>query len=282
MTNEKAREYFSAYSEGTLDAGLAHSFEAKLNADSSLKLEFDQFEATLKELELLRYEQVEVPFDLNDRIGAAIDRNLYEKKHAAQPKWMFWLRNAAFAGLAAAAVFGAYVSINAGANGGPIEAGPGLSPRPSATIEQIEYSRNEKGVHMKYQPSTPHSVTVKGGSEGEKKFEVGRNGWLNELENSQPAAASFSIDVEGETPATVVVVPGTERISSSTGHGSLVEFAKAIANKYGVPVVIKSSKTAGEVSWDLADPDALKAAQTALQTSFAVDLRDGIVTIGDA
>ena len=47
MTNEKAREYFSAYSEGTLDAGLAHSFVAKLKVVEGWRGEYDQYVSML-------------------------------------------------------------------------------------------------------------------------------------------------------------------------------------------------------------------------------------------
>lgn len=284
MTNEKAREYFSAYSEGTLDAGLAQSFEAKLRMDSGLKAEYEQFESTLKELESLRFEQVEVPFDLNDRISAAVDKSIYEKKRTAQPAWTVWLRNLAFGGLATAALFGGYLSIvnRSGDSNPSVPASPFPSETAKPNIEQIEYKSIPNGVRMEYKPTDKHTVSIKGGSEGEKTFNVDSTLWLNRLTNDQPSSAVFTVEVKGEVPATMVVVPGTEKKDSTTGQGSILELAKAAADKYGVPVILKSNQAQSEISWNLAGEDAHKAMQDVLQgMPIRVDIREGILYIGD-
>lgn len=282
MNNEKAREYFSAYSEGTLDAGLAQSFEAKLKADANLRGEYEQFEATLKELESLRFEKIETPFDLNERIGAAIDRSLYEKKRAAAPSWTLWLRNVAFAGLAAAALFGAYYTLNMKGEGQVAPAGGVVAPS-KQPIEQIEYSKTKNGVQMNYRPTEKHVVSIKGGSEGEKSFEVDNSGWLNELKNDQPEAATFTVDVKGEVPSTIVVVPGTERSSGATGQGNVVDFAKAIANHFGKPVVLRSTNISTELAWHFGSGDASQEVSAALNgLPFGTELREsGVLSITD-
>lgn len=286
MTNEKAREFFSAYSEGTLDAGLAQSFEAKLKVDAGLKAEYEQFESTLKELESLRNEEIEVPFDLNDRISAAVDKSIYDKKRTAQPAWTLWLRNLAFGGLAAAALVGGYLSIINRPGSGPIEAGPGIgqkNPPAPKNIEQIEYKLSPNGVRMEYKPTDKHTVTIKGGSEGEKTFNVDSNLWLNRLTNDQLDSAVFTVEVKGEIPPTLVVVPGTQRTESVAGQGSILEMAKAAADKYGVPVIVKSNQSMSEISWDFTtEKDSHKAVQGALQNlPFMADVREGILFIND-
>lgn len=284
MTNEKAREFFSAYSEGTLDAGLAQSFEAKLRVDAGLKAEYEQFESTLKELESLRNEEIEVPFDLNDRISAAVDKSIYDKKRTAQPAWTLWLRNLAFGGLAAAALVGGYLSIMNRSGEGPAISSPGPvnAPAPPKTIEQIEYKLSPNGVRMEYKPTDKHTVTIKGGSEGEKTFNVDSNLWLNRLTNDQPDAAIFTVEVKGEVPPTLVVVPGTQRTDSVAGQGSVLEMAKAAADKYGVPVIVKSNQSMSEISWNFTEDDAHKALQGALQSlPFMADVREGILYIND-
>lgn len=283
MTNEKAREYFSAYSEGTLDAGLAQSFEVKLKADQTLRAEYEQFEATLKKLESLRFEQIEVPFDLNDRISAAVDKSIYDKKRTAQPGWALWLRNFAFAGLAAGAVFGAYLSINRGGDDGSAKANI-LDIRGPKSIEQVEFSRTPKGVGLEYKPTEKHTISIRGGDAGEQKFETGKELWLHELKNSQPDSALFEIDVQGEVPATVVIVPGTIRNEIEVSQGTVAALAQEIADKFGVPVVLKTSKAQVEISWTTLDgSDALKTSEIALQNLNGVvaDMREGILYIGD-
>ena len=270
MTNEKAREYFSAYSEGTLDAGLAHSFEAKLKVDAGLRGEYDQFVSMLKELEALRYEDIEVPFDLNDRISAAIDKNVFDRKRAAKPAWTLWLRNFGIAGLAAAALYGAYMSINSVATKGvqgasplPVPSQPQKPAVRTDAAEQIEYTKSDKGVQMYFRPSTAHQVEIKGGVDGVNTYTANNQGWFNDLTNSQPASAVFVVDVKGEMPPTLVVVPGTERKTIEATNGSLTELAKAVADQFGVPVVVKSIHTDSELAWKLGE-DALKTVQATL------------------
>lgn len=281
MNNEKAREFFSAYSEGTLDAGLAQSFEAKLKADANLRAEYDQFEATLKELESLRFEKIDVPFDLNERISAAVDRSLYEKKRAAAPSWTLWLRNVAFAGLAAAALFGAFYTLRLKGDGPVAPAGGIVAP--NKTVEQIEYSKSKNGVQMSYRPTEKHVVSIKGGSEGEQTIDVDSTGWLNELKNDQPNAATFTVEVKGEIPSTIVVVPGTERTKSASGQGNLVDFAKAIADYYGKPVVVRSANIETELAWHFGEGAASQEAAAALNgMPFSADLREsGVLSIRD-
>ncbi len=284
MTNEKAREFFSAYSEGTLDAGLAHAFEAKLKADEKLRSEYEQFEATLKELESLQFEQIEVPFGLNDRISAAVDKSIYDKKRAAPPGWILWIRNLAVAGLAASAVFGAYLSINNATGKGPAISPVGPVPHATKSIEQIEYTKTPNGVSLEYRPTKSQSVTIRGGEAGEEVFNIGSEGRVHELKNAQPDAAAFEVIIQDEMPSTIVIVPGTVRKEIEASQGSVVNLAKAIADKYGIPVVLKTAKVQSEISWPaLGEPDALKASQTGLQnlTGVVPDTRDGVLFIGD-
>lgn len=280
MTNEKAREYFSAYSEGTLDAGLSHSFEAKLKADASLRAEYDQFASMLQELESLKHEEIEVPFDLNERIGAALDRNLFERKRAAKPAWSLWVRNLGFAGLAAAALYGAYLSINAVTGTGPSIASPvPVEKVVPQTVEQIQFTKTDEGVQMFYKPSEAHKVEVKGGVEGDASYVVTNGGWYGDLKNPQANSVAFVVTVEGDTQPTVVVVPGTERKTIETANGSLVELAKAVADQYGVPIVVRSVHKDSELAWKV-DSDAEKTLQSTLANpSFSVSKVGDVIHI---
>ena len=103
MNNDKAREFFSSYAEGALDAGLKQSFEAQLQRDRDLQSEYHDFERTLEHLGQFKFEEIAVPADLNETISARLDRNLYDRKHNAAPTWHLWLRNFAIAGVSAAA-----------------------------------------------------------------------------------------------------------------------------------------------------------------------------------
>ncbi|HTQ08499.1 MAG TPA: hypothetical protein VMI31_00360, partial [Fimbriimonadaceae bacterium] len=92
MTNEKAREFFSAYHEGTLEPGFRVSFEQKLKSDYAVRHEFESFVRAMEKLDALRDEEIEIPADLHDRITARLDRHLYERRKSATPSWSVWIR----------------------------------------------------------------------------------------------------------------------------------------------------------------------------------------------
>lgn len=271
MTNEKAREYFSAYSEGTLDAGLAHSFEAKLKVDAGLRGEYDQFVSMLKELEALRFEEIEVPFDLNDRIGAAVDKDIYDRKRAAKPAWTMWVRNLSFAGLAAVAIYGAYVGIYSAMGIGVSEANffgfscakpiePEARPH---VVEQIQYENLGKGLRLFLKPTQPKTIVIEGGKDGPDTETANDGGWTYDIDNPNTGASVFIVKFDGDKDRTIVVVPGSDRKPIGSTHGSLVELSKAVADQFGVPVVIKSDRVNTELAWKVGE-DALSTLQGSL------------------
>ena len=84
MTHDKAREFFSAYYEGTLEPGLRASLGRRLEADARLQAEYDAFVGTVTSLDALRHEAVAIPAYLSDRIALRLDP-AFEAK--AVPFW---------------------------------------------------------------------------------------------------------------------------------------------------------------------------------------------------
>ena len=76
MNQEKAKEFFSAYYEGTLEAGLQQSLEQQLRADGNLRREFRDFERAMEDV--LAAKQV-------------MQQSLFEDRHpmlpGADPRW---------------------------------------------------------------------------------------------------------------------------------------------------------------------------------------------------
>ena len=131
------------------------------------------------------------------------------------------------------------------------------------TVEQPTINKSETGVEMFFQPSEPHKVEVTGGEEGVQTYSVDSRGHNITLNNLQPGAVAFVVTIEGEAEPTVVVVPGTERKAIEASNGSVVELAKAVADQFGVPVVVRSSQKDSELAWKLED-DAMKSFQSTL------------------
>src|SRR5688500_10784952 len=88
MNASKAREFFSSYFEGTLDAGLRQAFERRLHTDAEIQAEYRAFERTMGQLSTLKDLEVEVPFDLHERISARVDLHIFEAKRAKGSPWI--------------------------------------------------------------------------------------------------------------------------------------------------------------------------------------------------
>jgi hypothetical protein len=281
MNSDKAREYFSAYAEGTLDAGLEQSLEQRLRADSALMGEFRSFRETLDELEFLKDQPVEIPFDLHERITAKLDRHVYEQKQTKAPIFGSWVRNLAFAGLAAAAVFGAIIGLS---SRGPVETS-GVLPNtvPPPAVNQLQVNVIDGGVALQYKPSTNQRLSVRSGTSGSelRQVLVTPEGWANNLENKQPETALFDVSIAGESPSTLIAVPGRSVMREGTGQGTLKEFAKALAGYYREPVVLKTKKPDETVSWNFAPGEAVDAATSVLDSQrFSVEnRRSGVLWI---
>jgi anti-sigma factor RsiW len=271
MNREKAREFFSSYAEGTLDAGLRHSLEQRLKQDFEIKAEFEAFQRTMEELDALRFLSAPVPDDLHDKIAARLDLQVWEQKRSTSIGWAGWLRNLAMGGVAAAAVLGAVLSIishSSTANAGGIS---GFAPN------QLQATPADKGVRVSYIASTPRAITVQSGDQVLRLDHLASNQrWESTLTNSQPHAALFRIAVPDEAQALEVSVPGTTRVSGKAGYGTIEDLAKALSDTYRVPVILDGHALNERVKWDLQDQDVSEAAGTALKArGYTVEIKSG-------
>ncbi len=262
MNAEKAKEYFSAYVEGTLDKGLRQQLDQKLASDANLRMEMEAFRSVITGLDGLRAVPVEIPSDLNDKIQARLDRHIWEKQRAKPAPWTLWFRNAAFAGLGALAIFGAINSLASRGEGSKASLAPDIV-KSTSNDNQISARWEDKVVKLSYKPSGQRTVVVKA-ADGSvlKKVSLDNAVWESDLRNSNPNAATFGVQIEGETVESTYVVPGTQRSETMAGSGDLLKFAEAISNVYGVPVLLRAADVTGQVSWTFPPKTSLLEAVT--------------------
>lgn len=284
MNQEKAREFFSTYYEESLDSGLSQAVERALDRDPELREDFRQFQRTYEELSNLKFETIEIPFDLNDRIGARIDRHLLEQKHAQRPSWTTWLRTTAIATVAVIAVLGAILSLQH--NSGPV-ATAGLTPfGQSSTKDQIDIAPLKNGsVDVHYSPSAAKTLIIREGLGGQerRRISLDHEDLSTQLQNTKPGATAFSIEVNGDRRSTLIALPGSDRSMAKAGEGNLEAFAKALASHYGVPVEVRVEAPNVSVSWkfDAADPEEAAAATLDVQR-YSIERRgSGLLVISD-
>ncbi len=275
MNQEKAREFFSAYYEETLETGLRQTFEQRLKTDATLQAEYRAFESTMNELGELKLEEIEVPSFLSDRIATRLEE-VQAKKQTSTPVWATWFRGLAFSGLAAAAIIGAVVSMRS--NGDTVQGGPISAPSDQITFKLSKSS----DVQLRFTPSAKKTLDIQVNGKVEHR-DVDTHGMVSTLENKNPEAALFTIQVEGEKSSAVVAVPGTRSGVDKAGQGKMSDFVKALAGFYKTPVLLNVANLDAPVTWSFESTDVSDAANKALVgLGISVDLKsDGFLNISD-
>jgi len=271
MNAEKARDFFSAYYEDSLELGLRQAFEQRLRADSNLQADYAAFVETIEQLNMLSHEEIEIPSYLSDRIATRLEQ-VQSKQKFGLPVWTNWFRNAAFAGLAIAAIAFALPMFHSGK--GPNIAGP----EAPAVVDQLIFKADNGDVVLNYQPSAAKTVVVSSPLTGKEiqRFNLDGQSIQSPIQNPEENAALFKIEVLGDKVSSLIAVPGTGTPKAKTGQGTIQDLALSLAGHYHVPVVIEAADITRHVTWSLAAPDAITAADQAVANEgFSVDQRTG-------
>jgi len=274
MNQEKAREYFSGYYEGTLERGLRQTLEQRMRTDAQLQAEYRAFERTMDHLDMLKYETIEVPSYLSDRIATRIEEAQASVKRTNP--LVLWLPRFAIGGLAAAALlFGAINIFNPGK--GPSESSvittPGISaPVPLAGV--VTVTTEGHSVKVSYQSSTPHTVVITDGQGQSGSYQLLANQPFGMgLKNPNAQATMFEVKVSDGGTDEFIAVPGTAPQPNASDSGTVADFAKVLADKFNSPVVLKVQDPSKAMSWDLDSDSAMATAQKYLDSgSFDVTL----------
>jgi len=278
MNQERARDFFSAYYEGNLDAGLRQSFELNLRSDAILQSDYAAFVETVHELEALKHEQIEIPIFLSDRIATRLEL-AQGKPKSGFPGWTGWLRGLAFTGLAAAAIIFAFPFFHGGSD--LKTAGPNLA----SDLDQVAFKVDGNKVVLRYQPSSIKTVVISSPTSGKEVQRFSLNGQRLEspIENPLPKSAVFKIEALGDKTSTILAVPGQSMEPTKAGEGTVQDLALALAGHYRVPVEVEAADVTHRVSWNFSSSDARAAANQALESEgFSVDQRqDGLIEILD-
>jgi len=261
-----------------------------MGKDVSIRNEFREFEQTYEELGSLKFETIEIPFDLSDKILANIDRHVYENRKSQQPAWMLWLRNIAIAGVSCVAILGAALSLrNFGAK--DKQAGQaGVFNLPAANKEELSIEPSAKhDAVIHFQPSQNETLIIREGLNGPERTRVtvlqGED-YPTRLQNPNTDATVFDLESSGDKTAarsTLIALPGSGSASEQTGQGNLEDLAKALASYYHVPVEVRVATPTENVSWNFQAATAVDAARTTVDlTRYAIDYHvNGLLVISE-
>jgi len=278
MNQDKARDFFSAYYENVLDAGLKQSLEQRLREDAILEADYIAFSETIEALDSLKHEEIEIPSFLSDRIATRLEQVPARQKFGL-PLWTNWMRGFAFAGLAVAAIafalpfFGGDRNLSTG------------GPSGSGTLDQLVFKADGSNVVLNYVPSSPQTLIVSSPTSGKEiqRFNLDGQRLQSPIENSLDNPAIFKVQVLPGNTSSMIVVPGASTLKTKTGDGSIQDLAVSLAGHYHVPVVIEAADVTHHVSWNFASPSPITAASQAVSgEGFSVDQRsDGVIKILD-
>jgi len=272
MTNEKARDFFSAYYEGSLEAGLNLSMEQRLKADPELSAEYASFVETLDHLGTLKFEEIAIPADLNEKIAARLDRFVYEEKRNAKPALTLWLRNFGFAAVAAAAIAGAVISLR----GRGDTAKAGLAPDLAAASDHISYDVSNDGVKVHFVPGTAKTVVITDEQGKERSREAigdaAHPEMLSVLANDRASATIFEIRGATDPVGSYIAIPGKVHSTINAGEGTTVALAKALSDYYRIPVTLRVNQPNATVSWTFSSADSVAEASKSLGAAYRVTL----------
>lgn len=282
MNQDKARDLFSAYHDGSLEPGLRQQFERALSMDAKLKADYAAFSQTMLQLGQLQFEEIEIPIYLSDRIATRLEAE-EQKRKTPVGAWSTWLRSLIYGSLATAAVASAVFAMQTG--GGTAEAGiigeVPIFPAKKTSKSQLPLNllvfKAENGkVFLEYRTDRNQSVKVSSLS-GKliQQFSLNRNSLMAPLSNEFANTALLQVSAGTGDNTAIVALPGSSRTVAKTGGGTIYDFAAAIATKYGVPLVIRAPQ--GErFSWTLEAESARTAVESGLAgKAFSVDQRDG-------
>ncbi|MEQ1935810.1 MAG: hypothetical protein ABL962_18290 [Fimbriimonadaceae bacterium] len=246
MNVNKAREYFSAHYEGSLDRGLKQSFELALKQDAQLQAEYRAFERTMLELDGLSAITVEPPEDLHERISARLDRVAWEAKQAKPSGIRAWWR-VGILGTAATAVI-VLAILQGNSSNGPRIMEANVIPGLAADSLTLTPAKNGISISVPTSKGTIKFLDVAGKELDSKNL---LQGGINEqlLENSGDEANLVGIQLDAKHPLWLAI-PGKGNKSFEAGTGALRDFAAAMANGYGIPILVDCENPTANVTWE--------------------------------
>lgn len=275
MNPGKARDYFSAYYEGSLDRGLRVALETRLREDATLNAEYKAFTRTMRSLEAFGAIEIEPPADLHEKIAARLDRAVWEQNRDKRPAGFAWWKGLLGAAATAAVLFIGYIGFVKTSNSNQA----GLIPVGGASEAQFRFTAQNGSVLLSL-PAVPHETVTIHDSAGHllgDPIELINQGINNKpLTNEAEQAKLVSIDAD-QGPAAFLALPGKIRDTVTGGKGTVKDLAVAVASHYGIPVALEVKDDANQnVSWDFNAVTPDDAASNAVKPlGLAVQMNSG-------
>lgn len=279
MNATKAREFFSAYYEGELSGGILEAFERELASNAELKVEYDEFCGVMALL-TEPAQEITIPADLNEVIMARLDQQAWQEKQAAPQGFFGKFKFAMIGGLAACAIFAGIMSVSRPVNSNVSQGGvlPVVNPVKIAT--EVDLTFGEAGPELTYVGQSGSTLTVIKLADGTElgSLDLGGVETRRALENESDSADVFSVNGKDGESLLTVVLPGKVQGDLLKGEGTIIDLAKALADTFRTPLILRVENLDKEVSWEFEmDGDTASRAAKLEKDGLSLSVRtDGI------
>lgn len=279
MNASKARDFFSAYYEGELNEGIKEAFERALASDATLKSEYDEFCSTMKLLDSPEGE-IEIPFDLHEKIMAKLDHQEWETKQNSKVSlWGQW-RLAFIGGIAGLALIAGFMSINAKNNSGSSTAGTLSINQPTVKPVVADMTYIDSKLTIKVDGGDKFKLDIIDLRNDEVVGELSSETSNVEFANDHSDSQAFSVnDSKGETKL-VFVTPGQSLKKEFSGEGTVLDLAKSLAGTFRTPIIVRAKDLDRTVRWEFAEDSDTASRSTALKDQgLDLSVREDGITI---
>ncbi len=275
MTNDKAREYFSAHREGTLEPGLAASLERRMRDDADLRAEYAAFVETVTSLDALRREAIEIPAYLSARIANRLDPVLEARRPSFLQSLLASFGAAPQRGWALGAA-GALLVASVALRGLDVRGAHQADLLP-VSGESAHWTEDQGGASVAFPGGVARQATVTAEGSDAQSFGLAAGQRFDlKLSNPDREARRFEVD-PGDGGRDLVALPGTRPTARHSGTGTVRELASALADAYRLPVVVRGLADDAPVRWNFDGLDARLAAERSLAGKGNATLMEGNV-----
>lgn len=263
MNLTKARDFYSAYHEGTLDEGLKQAFERALADDAEISAEYRQFVRIMDGLRTIA-RPVAVPSDLHLKIRERVDANINAQTAKSKAGWFFAWRPIAYGAVATAALIGVVASIN-NRQGSDVSTA-GFSAVSTDSAPTVVTKDGE--ARLLFASSSSNSVRVTEVATGRVVLNRTLAGQRldSPIKNFSDEPMVVSVGFAQHYQPMYIAVPGRQTIVTKEGAGTVLDLASAVAAMFKTVVVIEASSVDQKLDWKLDSPDVMVALREELKS----------------
>lgn len=281
MNASKARDFFSAYYEGELSGGIKEAFERSLASDASLKQEYDDFCGTMKILEEPEVD-VEVPFDLHDKIMARLDHQAWEAKQNTSVSLFSRFRLAFVGGLVAVALVAGVMSLTNRNSGENSMGGIGGGSMTKPVVELVDITSIDNAIEIQISGKEGANYTLKHVVDNAELGQLTIKGEKisRPVVNEDNTAQAFAVFDKTGNEKLLIVLPGKLQGKELKGEGSVMDLALAMADVFRTPMVVRANDRERQVNWDFKPTDDSKMLASQLKDwQLNLTIRDDGISI---